>query len=105
MNQNMTPPNVPVLPHTYYPSYQTYVVTGAACYPHSNRIELSFYADKPRYQHEELEAVPGESGQFKVKDSQGIASISVREHMTAINISIDEAKAIRDLLDKVLNKA
>ncbi|VXA78345.1 conserved hypothetical protein [Aeromonas salmonicida] len=54
--------------------------------------------------HEELELVPGQVGQFQIKEGVGIASSPVREHMTAVNMSLEELKAFYDMLTLVLNE-
>ncbi len=103
--QTATQQQVHVLPHSYSPSYQPHVASGVACNRLANdRVELSFYADRARYMHEELELVPGQVGQFQIKEGVGIASSPVREHMTAVNMSLEELKAFYDMLTLVLNE-
>jgi len=102
--QTATQQQVHVLPHSYSPSYQTHVASGVSCNRlANNRVELSFYADRVRYLHEELEPVPGQVGQLQIKEGVGIASSPLREHMTAVNMSIEELKAFYDMITVVLN--
>ncbi|MFQ1786650.1 hypothetical protein ACK39B_08625 [Aeromonas veronii] len=102
MTQQGVQAQLVVLQHIYSSSYQTYVANGVACNTPNGRIELSFYADKARYMHEELEPVAGEPNRLKVREDVGIASQPIREHMTCVNMSVEDAQALYDLLGKVL---
>jgi len=87
----------PGIQHRRASKYSVESVTGAVCHQlNDNRLELSFYADRPVCEFELLPALGEKGGE--------IHSVPTKEHVTAINVSLDDLKNIHEMLSTVIDR-
>ena len=90
----------PRLQHRRSKDFQVHAITGAVSIPMpQNRLELSFYIDRPEFLSEALKET--ESG---LHPSGDMSTSLYREHMVSINLSLETAHDLYSMLKMCLEK-
>lgn len=87
------------LEHTKSPNYQLHVSNGATVNLVRDMIELSFFVDRVSCIRETFVQSPDAPG--GIQPSGNIEVVPVREHVTALSMSLPTLKALGELLSKV----
>lgn len=86
--------------HSRSPFYQVQVVTGACATIMSERVEISFFADRVRHVRERL--VDLEPGSGLLRPSGQIEVTPLREHVAAVSLNLQQLHQLRVLADDMI---
>ncbi|HHQ4779521.1 MULTISPECIES: hypothetical protein [Aeromonas] len=86
--------------HARSSNYQVHVASGVTVNPMDGRIEMSFFADRVRYNREGL--VTDEHNPSVMRANGQIEASPLREHVTGVSMSIESLMGLRDMLNSLI---
>lgn len=90
--------------HKRADNYSVNYVTGAVATlsTDNTRLEVSLYSERVMYSEEGMEQHPSEPELYRPDGN--VSGSMFREHVTGINVSLEEAKEIADLITQMVER-